>query len=140
MRHHKVDNQLHLMDTLKIGALGLVPGLDQRVESGLHQGGDAAAEDALLAEQVCLGLLLEGGLKHAGAGAADARRIGQRYILGVSGMVLIYRNKAGHPLALLVLASYRVPGALGGNHDDVDILGRDNLVVVNVKPVCKGKR
>ncbi len=55
-------------------------------------------------------------------------------------MVLIYRNKAGHPLALLVLASYRVPGALGGNHDDVDILGRDNLVVVNVKPVCKGKR
>ena len=36
----------------------------------------AAAQDGLLAEQVGLGLVVEGGLHHAGPGAADARNVG----------------------------------------------------------------
>src|SRR5918997_1243655 len=58
-----------------------VPGLDLAQDllhrlAGLvaraHQFGHAAAQDGLLAEQVGLGLVLEGGLDHAGPGAADA--------------------------------------------------------------------
>ena len=63
----QVDDQLQLVEALEVGDLGLVAGLDERFEAGLDQLGDAAAEHGLLAEQVGLGLLLEGRLDDAGA-------------------------------------------------------------------------
>ena len=68
---HEVDDQLHLVEALEVGHLRLVAGLDQRLEAGLHERGEAAAQHDLLAEQVGLGLLGERRLDHAGAGAAD---------------------------------------------------------------------
>ena len=40
----QVDDQLHLVHALEVGDLGLVAGLDQRLEGGLDQVRDAAAE------------------------------------------------------------------------------------------------
>src|SRR3954447_9977580 len=57
---HQVDDQLHLVQALEVGRLGLVTRLDQGVEARLDQLGQAAAEHSLLAEQVGLGLLGEG--------------------------------------------------------------------------------
>ena len=74
---HQVDDQLQLVQALEVGALGLVAGLDQGLEAHLDQGADAAAEDDLLAEQVGLGLLGEGRLEDAAAGAADPLGVGQ---------------------------------------------------------------
>ena len=54
------------MAGLEIGHLGLVASLDQSVETSVDELADAAAQDSLLAEQVGLGLLLEGGLEDAG--------------------------------------------------------------------------
>ena len=73
---HEVDDELELVQALEVGDLGLVAGLDQRLEAGLDQLRGTAAEHRLLAEQVGLGLLGEGGLDAAGAQAADrlARR------------------------------------------------------------------
>ena len=61
----QVDDQLQLVEALVVGDLGLVAGLDERLEAGLHELGDAAAEHGLLAEEVGLGLLREGRLDHA---------------------------------------------------------------------------
>ena len=71
---HEVDDQLQLVQALEVGRLGLVAGVDQRLEAGGHQRGQAAAEHHLLAEEVGLGLLVEGGVEHAGPGGADGVR------------------------------------------------------------------
>ena len=74
---HQVDDELELVHRLEVRQLRLVAGLDQRLEGRLDQRRHAAAEQRLLAEEVGLGLLLEGRLEHAGAGRADAAGIGQ---------------------------------------------------------------
>ena len=53
----QVDDQLELVQALEIGDLGLVAGLDQRLEAGDDQLGGAAAQHGLLAEQIGLGFL-----------------------------------------------------------------------------------
>src|SRR6266571_1114567 len=54
---HQVDDQLQLVQAFEVRHLGRVAGVDQRIESGLHQLDAAAAQHRLLAEQVGLGLL-----------------------------------------------------------------------------------
>ena len=73
---HEVDDELDLVEALEVRDLGLVASLDERVESGLDQVGQAAAEHDLLAEEVGLGLLGERRLDDAGARAADAPGVG----------------------------------------------------------------
>ena len=75
---HEVDDELELVEDLEVGELGLIAGLGEGLEACLDQGGGAAAEDGLLAEEVGLGLLGEGGFEHAGAGAADALGVAER--------------------------------------------------------------
>ena len=75
---HQVGDQLELVQALEIGHVGVVARLHQRLEAGLDELGRTAAEDRLLAEQVGLGLVLEGGLDHPAAGAADPLRIRER--------------------------------------------------------------
>ena len=69
---HQVDDQLELVQALEVGQSRVVAALDQRLVAGAHELRHPAAEHRLLAEQVGLRLVLEGGLDHAGARAADA--------------------------------------------------------------------
>src|SRR5947207_15954120 len=55
----QVDDELQLVQALVVGDLGLVARLDEEVEARLDEGGHAAAEHGLLAEEVALGLLGE---------------------------------------------------------------------------------
>ena len=73
----QVDDELQLVHRLEVGELGLVAGLDERLERHLHERGRAAAQDRLLAEQVGLGLLRERRLEDARAGAAEGPGIGE---------------------------------------------------------------
>ena len=73
----EVDDELELVQDFEVGALGLIAGLDQGFEARLDERADAAAEHGLLAEEIGLGLFLEGGLEHAGAGAADALEVAE---------------------------------------------------------------
>ena len=98
--------------------------------SALH----AAAEHGLLAEQVGLGLLAEGRLEHAGAGAADAAAVGQRELLGVAGGVLVDGDQAGDAAALLEHLAHEVAGGLRGDHGHVDVLRRDDALKWMLKP------
>ena len=61
---------------------------------------------------------------HAGAGAADGVGVGQGEVLGLAGGVLVDGDEARHAAALGVGAAHEVAGALGGDHDHVDALGR----------------
>ena len=70
------------MQALEVRHLRVVARLDERLEAGLDELAGAAAEHGLLAEEVRLGLVLEGGLDHAGTRAADAAGIGQHEIAG----------------------------------------------------------
>src|SRR6266545_2862029 len=111
---HEVDDQLQLVQALEVGDL------DQGLEAGLDERGRAAAEHRLLAEQVGLGLLLEGGDQRACAGAADRPCVGLGQVPGLAGGVLGDRDQHRGALAVLELAPYQVTGALGGDHGDVD--------------------
>src|SRR5690606_33177994 len=85
----EVDDELQLMQALEVRDLRLIARLHQRVETGPNELGDAAAEHHLLAKEVGFGLLLEGRLDDAGAGAADAASVGQGPLLGLAGGVLV---------------------------------------------------
>ena len=135
----QVNDQLHLVAGLKVGHLGLVAGLHQRIEAGVDQLGNTAAQHGLLAEQIGLGLLLEGGLQNACTACADAGSISQCDILGLTGVVLLHADQRGAALALGVQAAHDVAGALGSDHDDVHVLGRGDGLEVDVEAVCKGQ-
>ena len=68
-------------------------------------------------------------------GGADALGVGQRQLLGLAAGVLVDGDQRRHALALFVLAAHEVTGALGGDHDDVDVLGRHDLAEVDVEAV-----
>src|SRR4051812_13186017 len=77
---HEVDDQLELVQALEVRELGVVAGVDERLVARAHELRDAAAQDGLLAEQVGLGLVLEGGLDDAAARAADALGVGEHEV------------------------------------------------------------
>ena len=79
------------MADLEVGELGLIAGLAEDLEAGLDEGGDAAAEDSLLAEEVGLGLLGEGGLQDSSAGGADALGVAKREGEGCAAGILLRR-------------------------------------------------
>jgi hypothetical protein len=101
---------------------------------------DATAQDDLLAEQVGLGLFLEGGLEHTGAGAADAPGVGEADGVGLTGDVLVNGDECRNPGALGVGAPHQVTGALGGDHQHVDVGGRGDGIEVDVEAVGEHER
>src|SRR4029077_3619260 len=99
----QIHDQLQLMQALVVGDLGLVAGLDQGLESLHHQLRGAAAQHRLLAKEVGLGFLGEGGLEYPAARAADAVGIGEGARVRLAARVLGDREQAGDAGALLVL-------------------------------------
>jgi hypothetical protein len=100
-----------------------------------HQLGDAAAEHGLLAEQVGLGLVLEGRLDHAGAGAADALRVGEHEVAGLAAGVAVDGDQAGDAVPLDELAPHQVAGALRRHHAHANLGARVDLPEVDREPV-----
>ena len=127
------------MVALEVRELLGVARLGQGLEAGLDELDETAAEHGLLAEEVLLGLLGESRLDDAGAGAADAPAVGQRDVPGVAGGVLLHAREVGHAGALGELATDDVARALGGAHDDVDVLGGLDVAVVDVEAVREGE-
>ena len=117
---HEVDDELELVEDLEVGEFGLVAGLGEDLEACLDEGGGAAAEDGLLAEEVGLGLFGEGGFEDAGAGAADALGVGEGEGEGVAGGVLLDGDEAGDAAAFGEDFADAVAGGLGGDERDVD--------------------
>ena len=121
---HQVDDELELVHRLEVRELGLVAGLDERLERRLDERRHAAAQQRLLAEQVGLGLLRERRLEDAGAGRAERPRVGEDAIAGGPRRVALDREQGRHAAALLVHAAQQVARALRRDHPDVDDVGR----------------
>ena len=136
---HEVDDHLHLVVDLEVGELLGVASLGQGLETGLDHLDEAAAEHGLFAKEVLLGLILEGRLDDAGASAAQAPSVGKGDIPGVTGGVLVHAGQVGHTGALGVLTTNDVAGALGGDHDDVDVLGSLDVAKVDVETVSEAQ-
>src|SRR5690606_30071705 len=103
------------------------------------QRGGAATENRLLAEQVGLGLFAEVGLDDAGATAAVGAGVGQGNILGAAGGVLVDGDQGGHAAPFHVGAAHGVAGALGGDHDHVQVGAGHDQLEVDVEAVGKGQ-
>src|SRR5690606_12453301 len=136
----EVDDQLHLVDALEVGALRLVPSLDQRLEASLHQRRHATAEHGLLAEEVGLGFFLECGLEHAGHQAADATCVGQGLLLGIAAGVLMHRDKARNTDALLEELAHALARGLRRDHRDVDVVRRNDRLEVDREAMGEHER
>ena len=89
----------------------------------------------LLAEQVGLGLLGEGRLEDAGAGAAERPGIGEDALAGRAGGVAMDREQRRNAAARLVDAAKQVAGTLRGDHPDVDVARRVDPPEVDVEAV-----
>ena len=57
----------------------------------------------------------------------------------IAGRVLMDRDQAGHAAAALIFAAHRVAGALGCDHDDVDVLGRLDQAEMDVQAMREGE-
>ena len=132
---HQVDDHLELVQALEVGHLRLVAGLGQGLETSLHQVRHAAAQDDLLAEQVSLGLLGEGGLDAAGPQATDRLRVALGQLPGLAAGVLLDANQHRDTASVGVLATHYMAWALRGDHADVHTLGRGDVAVTNVEAV-----
>jgi len=132
-----VDDEFELMENFEVCHLGLIPRLDKRLESRLDQGCSATAEDGLLTEEIGFGLLFEGGLEDTPTGTADAFRPGESGLFGRAALVLVNGDEGRDTLALLILTANGVTGSLGGDHDDVDMLGRLDRLVMDREAVAE---
>ena len=137
---HQVDDQLELVQHLEVGHLRRVARLDHHVETGLHQFLCATAQHGLLTEQVGFGLVFEGGLDDAGAGAADGLGVGQRQRLAVAVGVLVDGDQRGNTLAVDELTTHQVPRAFRRHHRDGDVARRLDQIEVDVEPVPEEQR
>ena len=123
------------METLEVSHLGLIAGLNQHLVTGLNQCACAAAKYSLFAEQVGFCFLLEGGLNYTGPRTANTLGPREGDLLGLPIGVLLDGDQARHALALDVLATDDVPGALRRDQDHVDVLRRHDSLEMDSKPV-----
>ena len=135
----EVNDQFHFMEAFEVRDFRLIACFNQRVEAGFHQCADAAAQYALLAEQVGLGFFLEGGLDNACAGAADAAGIRQGHVKAFAGSILIHRKYIGNAGAFRKYAANQMAGALRGNHEYVYVCCRDDLFEMNIEAMGKSQ-
>jgi len=119
----------------KIGALRLIARFHKHLVAGLHQRGNAAAEDGLLPEKVGFGFFLKSCFQYARPSSAYARRVSHSQFFRVPARILVNCYKAGNARAQFVLFAHGMARPLGRYHHDIDILRRDNLPKVDVKPV-----
>ena len=100
---------------------------------------DTATKNSLLTEQVGFTLFLEGGFDDTGAAATIGRSVGQGDVLRVARGILINRNQGRHASTLEVLGADEVTGALGGDHDHVEVRARFDQLEVDVQTMGEGQ-
>ncbi len=128
------------MNALEVGALWLIPRLDERLKTRTHQFGNAAAQDDLFAEQVGFGLLGKGRFQNPAARPADSFGVGQAALLGGAGRVLVDCDQARNTATLGKGSANEFTGAFGRDHQHIDVFGWLNLPEVNIEAVGEQKR
>lgn len=110
-----------LLDGLVEGLGGGVATLTENLVLGEEHTVDTTHQAATLTVQVGVDLLLEGGLVQVAG--TDGNTNGDGLLLGLAGDVLVDGNGGVDTTALLEQGADGTAGTLGGDQDDVDILG-----------------
>src|SRR6202011_4814706 len=101
----EIHDELQLVQTLVVRNLGLIAGFDQGFESLDHELRSAAAQHSLLAEQIGLGLLREGGVEYTAARTADTVSVGECLCVALAGGILEDSDQTRNAAPLLILAA-----------------------------------
>ena len=88
----EVDDKFQFVKAFEVGDFGLIPSVGERLETCLDQLAHAAAKNGLLAKQIGLGFLGEGGFQHACACATDSASVRERQFLRFARSVLFDRQ------------------------------------------------
>ena len=134
---HQVDEHLELVADLEVGDFRLVAGVGQDFEAHLDELVHATHEHVLLAEEIGLGLFLEGGLDGTGAQGTEGLGVGQGQSPAVATRILLDGHDDRHATASGVLTTNDVARALRGNHEHRVILRRLDVAVVNVEAMSE---
>src|SRR5690606_10875953 len=111
----------------------------QCFETGTDQLNGTAAQNSLFAEQVSFCFFAEVGFDDTGTAAAVSRSVRQSDVTCSTGFVLINSNQVRNTAALRVSTAHCVARSLGRNHDDVDVIARNDLAVMHVEAVCESQ-
>ena len=133
----QVNDQLHLVDTLKVSISRIVASLNQGLKASLHQSAYAAAKNSLLTEEVSLSLGTEGGLQKTCSCAADSKAVCQSFLQSLTGIILLYSYQTRSTLALLVLGTNSVARCLRSDHGNIYVCRRFDAAEMNVEAVSE---
>ena len=136
----QVHDQLQFVQRLEIGGLRLIAGLDHRLEGHLDERRHPATEQHLLAEEVGLGLFLEGRLQDPGTSGPDALGVGETVFMRLAARVLPHGQQRRHAATVNVDLPHAMARPLGRHHAHVHVGRRHDLVVVDVETVCPHER
>src|SRR5690625_4727266 len=132
---YQVNDELELVQALKIRHLGCITCLNQCVKAGPNQLYRAPAQYGLLTKEVRLSFLAESGLDNAGTSAAIGAGIRHANITSGTGIILVNGNQMRYATALGVGAAHGVARSLGGYHNHIHIITRYYLPIVHIKAV-----
>src|SRR5690606_35640397 len=135
----EVDDQLQFVQALEVSHLGRITCLHQGVEAGLDEFHGTAAQNSLFTEQVSFRFFAEGGFDDAGTAAANGAGVGKADVASGTGLVLMHGHQCRYTAALVVGAAHGVTRSLRSHHDDVDVITRLNLAVMDVEAVCESE-
>ena len=125
------------MHRLKVGELWVVASLNQRLPRTLHELRGAAAEHGLFAEEIALGLILEGRLHDSRARATESVGIRHDSRSCGTGGLLPNGEECRDAAARNVDGAHEVAWPLRRDHANVSSLGRLDATEMNVEAVCK---
>ena len=125
------------MEALEVGHFWGVACFDEGFEACEDKGCATAAEDGLFAEEVGFGFFAEGCFYDAGSGATDAFCPGEGDFFCIAAWVLVDGDECRDAFIFEELATDDVAGSFGGDHDNVDVFGRDDGLKVDSEAVAE---
>ena len=127
------------MANLEVGDLRLVTGVGEDFEAHFNELVHATHQHILLAEQIGLGLLGEGGLDGACTQRAQSLGVSQAQRPGLAIRILLHSHNDRDAAAGGVLTTHDVARALRSDHEDRVVLGRLDVAVVDVETVSESQ-
>src|ERR1700733_6305086 len=123
------------MQTLEVGDLRRIAGLNQRFKSFFEQRRQPATKHGLLTEKVALGFFFKGSLQNSRACRPDAVGIGQSQFMRVPAGILLNRDQRGYSAAFGKDAAHQVSWTLGSDHHYVNVRRRNDCLEMNAEAV-----
>ena len=125
------------MEALEVCHLWRITCLDEDFEARLHQLANAAAEDSLLAEEVFFRLIAERRLQSAGTQSAEAFCISESEVEALARCILVDSEDSRYAGAFRERTANEMARAFRSDHEDIDVLRRNDLLVMDVEAMCE---